>query len=281
MGGLVFLPALLIDQSFPRTEAELDSVSEALVAITKAAAAGELVIGLTDAFDDFISGFNWIEERAAPRFELYRLLDQLRLQPGPSVVRVPTQSLASVGYLHPVPEGVDVSSGDIEYWREDLGRVIRLQHEACFSGAAVSSCAGIACPWAFSGKALVDYPIAESLIRFRIVGPSTVGDLAPLYAVNPRSANAYNLAVSVRDVMSNYRAIGALDVVRTRDHLALEFPSGAKWVFDEKWGANIGDNALKELQQYTGFALPVIKESLASGARPVATQLSCIPIGRV
>jgi len=218
---------------------------------------------LTLAFRDFIGSFHWERPNPYPLLhDVHRLLNQLWLQPA-RVVEVDTTGVK--GYRsHPIPLGCE-GCGLIEFWSDEMGRLLVL-HDACCDGGRFF--AGVACAYAFAGDELGQYCNPEQARAFPLVGPDDLQRLDDAYVwVVPN--DIHQRQVGFREACRHASVLGAIGIDEPSggSHYKVRFPRARSWTLD----ANVDplpDRFLKELEPITGFPLQVIKTALTTGRLP-------------
>src|SRR4051794_14852917 len=118
---------LILDHSFPRSDAELRRAACALGSLQEIVFRDEAWLGLTEALRDFVELFDW--ERAAEAGallrEIYDFCARLFLSPVSGFVKVSVDPEASA--WHPRPADCE-EGGLVDYWCEEVGRLFEL-HE--------------------------------------------------------------------------------------------------------------------------------------------------------
>ena len=268
MPALIFPSPVIIDHSFPRSEEELSRTALTLATLAELAKSGQIIFGLTETLIDLVRDFDWTQDAGGLRAEIYRLLSMMCFQPHRGIAVVHFQA-ALLYEVHPVPTYCD-DIGNIEFWADEMGKLVTL-HALCLLNG---SCAGVACILAFSGEALGTYRPSPNG-RFPLVGPSELQSLRDVFEWKVET-NAHALGIGYRDVLRNFRAIGGESVERGADHDKIVFRDGRKWPFSKKWGNNIRDGILLELEEYTLLPLAVIKAALKSGREPRRVLRACL-----
>jgi hypothetical protein len=266
MPALLCLSPLILDQSFPRDEEELGLVALALGEIEEYFAADRAHLLLTEVLSELIQEFDWTSEHQSLLVDIHRYLQQWFRQPRDGLVAVDVADVTEY-QPHAVPQRC-AKDGLVDFWADELGRILSLHDECCDGGRFFI---GIACPYAFAGEEKDTYAEVASDVRaFPLVGDDDLPTLDDAYAwVIPNEI--HQKSVSFADIEKHYHVIGAL---------AFEPPSGGgshyKLRFEyESWPVSkntapetLTRTYLKQLITITGYPLDVLKTALISGRLP-------------
>jgi hypothetical protein len=268
--ALIFPSPVIVDQAFPRTDDQLRYTALTLGALSAEASRNSLILGVPEIFIEVAKDFNWCDSRGSIRSEIYNLLNLLIFQPHRNVGRVTCRAVGAY-QAHPIPTYCNVL-GNVEFWAEEMGRLVA-RHQHCTD--AGKRCAGVACILAFSGHKLGRYRSSKAS-RFSLVGPAELAQLSDAFEWQT-AKNDHTIKVSYSDVCRNFRLIGAVsNDMNAQGHSVLRFSAGASWSFSQKWGNDIGDNALKELIPFTNLPLRIIKRALGRSLKPRMVLRACL-----
>jgi hypothetical protein len=266
MPPLLCLSPVLIDQSFPRDEAQLRTVAIALGEIFSNIRLGKARLVLTQTLREFVDNIDWTKTNHRGLLQqIYRDLSQMFLQTHGNII-VGNVSNVTEYALHPIPQSA-IKLGFVDFWADELGKLLVL-HERNVRGHEYFL--GIACESAFSGGIVGSYPAPLTQRAFPLVGPSELSTILDDAFEWDIPANCHNLVIGVSDVCRNFRQLGAvaLEPPERDSHYKLRFSNGSFWTLDYSWGRSIGEKTLNELKEYCGMPLNVIKYCLKNGKRP-------------
>jgi len=260
---------IILDQSFPRDEDQLQLVAFALGTIIESVEKNDAHLLLTETLRDFVESFDWNPPRPfALLMEIHRMLSQLYLQPSDRLIMVEVSEVE--GYQrHPIPQGC-VATGLIELWSDELGKILEL-HDRCSDDNGFFI--GIACESAFAGEGPCFYPSDGEQRAFPLVGPQNLSDLEDAYVWHPTKMSFNDLRlreVSFDLVRKNVEVIGAARIEKPRgggSHFMVTFRRGRSWPLDKNTDP-LPELFLKELIPITGYPLNVIKYALIFGELP-------------
>jgi hypothetical protein len=268
---LVFLPAIALDQTFPRTADELDIARQTLAALNELSLDGSIVIGITDVLAEFVESFDGTTFANPDSRDTYNLLLQICTAAHHGVVRLSGDQDCDP---HPIPAESEKGSGLVEIWADEMGQLVAV-HRQC--GENEVTCAGLASALAFSERGKTHYdPTDVEKLRFALVGPNEIETLLPCKELRIEANLGGRIVIGIDDVYTNYAAIGGSHIEEGGEHPAIHFPNGDKWPFDKKWGDYIRDRLLAELRPVTGLELDMIKLALKTGRRPVLRWKPCV-----
>ncbi|WP_375745468.1 hypothetical protein NR800_12025 [Corallococcus interemptor] len=261
MPSLLLPSPTLLDQSFPRTNEELKVISVSLSGMLELVREGECGLLSTEALRDFVEKFDW--DRTGPYpllMDIYRFLSQMLLYPSDYVFEVDVSG-ATGNMLHPTPTACSSRglSGD---WSIEAGKVLELHlRHSGLQDAHI----GVACAQAFAGEAKDSY--AVQVPAFPLVGPDDIGSLSDAYEWNVPS-DIHQKSISFAEVRKNCFAIGATEILMPKgsSHYMVKF-ARRPWPLDCNTDP-VPERFLGQLEDITGYPLPVIKTALIYGALP-------------
>jgi hypothetical protein len=220
----------ILDQSFPRSTHELETVIDALGAIEECVQENLAHLLLTDTLAELTETFDWNRTKDYPLLiDIYRLLAIWFLQPHERLVRIRTDGVREY-VRHPVPEGVD-DKGLAEFWAEELGKLLVL-HDRCAEDDRYFI--GIACERAFAGGEINKYIEPLPTRYFPLVGPGGIGQLSDAFVWEGVPKNAKDRWVSVADARKRLFLLGAkaIESPERGSHYRVTFPGRRSWVLD-------------------------------------------------
>jgi hypothetical protein len=268
MPPLICLSPVLLDQSFPRDQDELQRVAIALGEIQEYVEEDKVYLVSTEPLEEIVEIFDWDYPGLSRMYPLlqsvYDLLNQWFLLQNGGLVRI--QVPEGVAYQpHPIPKGTE-NQGFVEDWSREVGKIFSL-HPTCSSDRR-EFFIGIACDHAFAGGELGEYENSEAQ-SFPLVGPSTINQLCDAYEWNVPDG-IRRRSVRVSDAYKNCFALGAVSVEPPGrgSHYRVKFPGGHRpWVLDEN-DDPVPVPYLRELNVLTGYPLEVIVYALIYGELP-------------
>lgn len=256
----------VVDQTFPRSNQELQLVQKALLNLTVIAEKEECLILLTSILSDFIVNldqtFCWEVIARYPEVQIiYRVLAELGLQQH-GVRRVDVAAIQLV-HVHPLPAGIESNAFSLR-WTEELGRLYTLHSKHCSPGEFFI---GIACTSAFAGGKKGRYENAANLPAFPLVGPDEVGALDDSFEWDiPAGTQARE--VSFNDAYNRIVLLGGTVHKPTgSSHYQVRFEGARTWPLDVNIDP-IPNRFLKQLEPITKQKLVVIKYVLLNGEWP-------------
>ncbi len=249
----------LIDNSFPRDAYELTTVAVALGEVEQCIRSDSAHLLMPESLRDFVEEIDWSRPNQTLR-EIYRLLNQLVLQPHDRLIRIDTAAIRDHS-LHPVPEDC-VHDGWVDLWADEMGRLWVLHSQCCSQRAFI----GVACCSSFGGGDLSRYD--SDAPCFPLVGPDTIGQLDDAYSWQIPS-NLHNREVTFNDVCRNYSVIGAYDILRPTggSHYKVLFMGRRSWPLDKNHDRVI-PRFLDELAKIAMLPADVVKYALLEGLLP-------------
>lgn len=256
---------VIIDQSFPRTDDQLRTVSAALGNLVKAVDEDLAHLLLTDTLRQFVDGFNWDQPPGVQGLlrEIHLLLTQWFLQPHEKIRVVDTSDVAE--YVpHPVPTDC-TSEGLIVFWSDEMGRMLVLHDLRAKHGEFFL---GVACAIGFAGGPVAGYQAQQGARCFPMVDPEGVNNLADAYEWEiPEGFQSR--PVGFAEALKNCRSIGAIKVEEPRrdSHYKIRFAGARPWLLDRNIDP-VPERYISELQTITGLAKPVIEFALIHGKLP-------------
>ena len=269
MPPLLCLSPQLLDQSFPRSDIELHVVADVLADLDGLRMAEIAHLALPDTLASYVEEICWSRPNPQGRLlDVHRYLVALFAQPASGVVRVDVECVADAP-PHPIPAGCQME-GWADEWAEEVGRLLRrhdrsLPGNGFFIGLFVGSSGATSASYAYDSH---QRPTDRS---FPLVDAGTLDDLEDAYASDV-PAHYADRTVKLRDVLRNYRALGAIALERPSgdDHYHVVFPGGKKLTFAQNW-TEIGENVISELRGLTKWSSAEVKYALCEGKNPKAT----------
>lgn len=256
---------MLINQSFPRNEDELQTAAIALGELMQCVEQGEVHILLTDTFSDFTSNlFEWEGSNSYPLLrEIYNLLVSLFLNPHTGYERVPEFTVDDY-QAHPIPQEC-VDELFVEEWANEMGKLLILHNSYCPEGRFYI---GIACAYGFGGGNTTSIN-GENNNCFPMVGrydfKAVLGDAYEWHYL----PDWYERLVSFEQARANCKVLGAcqIDNPSGGSHYKVHFPGKRPWTLDPNTDP-IPLRFLTQLEEITGYSLPAIKTALITGEPP-------------
>jgi hypothetical protein len=255
---------VILDQSFPRDEAQLRDVQEALVRLRELVVCEQLHLVLTETLEELVAECDWQERSNYGQLvDIHRFLAQLLLQPPPGLIRIDVSAVAE-WRGHPIPEGCG-SEGLIDFWVDELGKLLLL-HDAC--GTRDRFFIGVACSRGFAGGPVGEYINPSGARAFPLVCPHSLDTLEDAYEWDVPS-DFHTKPISFDDARRHVFRLGAtsVDPPVGDSHYKVRFPGGRPWTLDPNVDP-VPDRFLRELVDITGYPLAVIKTTLRTGALP-------------
>jgi len=255
----------ILDQSFPRSVAELRLISRALGRLTQGVENREFGVVLTSPIREYIASgvfFDWSKMGEFPQLHtIYYALAQLGLQQ--SGVQAVDVSHVAGHEPHPVPRGC-LDGILIDDWSDEMGRLY-VVHRGC--SPRPPGFIGVACTNAFAGEPLGEYDNPENRPHFSLVGPDQISSL--------EDAEVWDVPEDVRRRSVSFedakRRIAMLGGVVTKpsggSHYQVKFSGHRTWPLDYNH-TEVPERFLRELQDITGYDIGVIKHVLLLGKWP-------------
>jgi len=266
MPPLLCPPPNLVDQNFPRSVRELNSVRTALGAIVRLLDQEKCELMLTGVLREFITqldqGFDWSRIAEYPELQvILSILAQFGLQQH-GVQTIDVSHIAEYT-RHPLPTGCEDSEFAMS-WSDELGRLWILHSQHCSPG---SYFIGVACARAFAGEPKGTYANPDHYPEFPLVGPDEVTTLddscdweIPL--------DLHQREVSFDDAYKRVRILGGrVEKPNASSHYQVRFEGKRSWPLDRNL-QRIPDRFIKQLQPITGYPFDVIKYVLLVGDWP-------------
>jgi hypothetical protein len=255
----------MLDQSFPRNDAVLETVGRALGNLELALEANQAIVVLSHTLQMFIEDFDWQRTGPYPLLQvIHSLLVQWFLQPHSGLLVLDLDDI-EVTQPHPVP--IDCGQdGNVVLWAEDVARLLVL-HDACAQSGRFFL--GIACHNAFGGEPLGAYDaLFVATRRFPLVGPSELTNLEDAYNWDI-DANLHNQEVSFEDAKKNVPTLGGRVHNPTNgSHYKVTFAHASRpWPLDYNEDP-LKDDFIKQLVPITNYPFDVIKTVLLTGVFP-------------
>jgi hypothetical protein len=266
MPPLICFSPNVIDQTFPRSNEELEMVQKTLSSLTSSAQDERCVILLTQALADFIIelewNFCWDVVSRFPKVEIiYRLLAELGLQQH-GVLRVDVANVNDF-HNHPIAKQIEPTSFTMT-WAQELGRLWKLHSARSSQGRFFI---GVACTFAFSGEKKGTYENPEKLPVFPLLAPEELGILEDCFEWD-LPAGMHNRTVRFEDARSRISLLGGRVFKPSgSSHYQVRFSGARTWPLDFNIDP-IPDRFLKELVPITGQKLEMIKYVLLNGHWP-------------
>ncbi|MDC3962566.1 hypothetical protein KEG38_52600 [Polyangium jinanense] len=254
----------MLDQSFPRTEEELNEAVDTLSALQEWMERDDAHILLTSVLEGFVEHFEWSQTTTIPLLmEVYRLLQQWILSPNERIIRLRLEHV-QLTVAHPLPSRCTSESLLVGYWADELGKVLSLHDQTGVFGYFI----GIACPGGFSGGIVDCYALPPNR-AFPIVGPAQVGSLEDAYEwVLPDGI--HRREVSFKLAHKNVYTIGASEVKSPSgggSHYIVKFDGKRSWTLDRN-DDPLPPAFLNQLVDIAGYPLDVIRYALTEGRLP-------------
>lgn len=257
----------ILDHSFPRDDYELRTAAVSLGNIISCSQSGRSRIVLTPILRDFIADMDWTSPRNQGILrDIYKAFSHLLLTAPRDLLQIDVSSIS--GHMpHPLPQGTSPDKGNVEFWSDEVGRLLIL-HDGCITGNRFFI--GVACESAFADGALNSYTNPTGARTFPLVGPSDLSNLEDCYEWD-LPANIHQVVISFDDVKRNYRAIGAsaFENPKNGSHFMVHFIGARPWPCDSHWKDHIDEKFLDELKPLCGYPLNVIKYALQNGVLPL------------
>ena len=258
---------IVLDQTFPRSVAELRLVGRALGNIQLLLEEERCRVLLTEVLRGFIvqmvgGPFDWSRVAEYPKLQaIYAVLAQFGLQQhGVQTVDV---SQISEYQQHPLPaDSTAAEFGPI--WSDEIGRLLVLHSRHCSLGKFFI---GVACTHAFAGEVKDKFENPDGLPTFPLVGPGDLGGLEDSLAWE-LPADLHQREVTFADAYKRISILGG--EVRSpsgSSHYQVRFKCGRTWPLDRNLD-RIPHRFLKELEPITGQGIDVIKYVLLFGEWP-------------
>ncbi|BAZ01126.1 hypothetical protein NIES37_51240 [Tolypothrix tenuis PCC 7101] len=270
MPYLLCLSPIILDQTFPRNEEELRIVAEALGELENFIHIDKAHLVSTNILREFLENIDGTAINQSLLWEVYRFLSQLFLRQDGSLIDIDKYikyiddySIKDY-YAHPVPKKCQ-SQGYIEFWSDELGKILYVHDKSCNSN---NFFIGVACAYGFAGECVDEYNNPNNHRAFPLVSPDNVENLADAYEwVIP--TDIHQKSITIENIKKNYRVIGGMSLEKpNRDsHFKVKFQGKRSWSF------SINDNPvpesyIRELVDITSYPVEVIKTALTSGSLP-------------
>lgn len=262
MPPLICASPVILDQSFPRSNYELQIVKDALGEIQYLLENDFAHVILTNELREIVECYDWAESKT---FEIYKLLDQWFLQKHSSLIEIDVSDIKD--YLpHPIPKGCD-EKGLTIFWADEVGKILVIHDRCCASGQFFI---GVTCEKAFAGDSLGEYENPGGLRTLPLVGSEDISKLADAYDSKwqlPRGS--VKKKVEIADIQRNYKAIGAESIEKPKggSHAKVKFKDGREWTLDVNIDP-VSEDYLPGLAVVSGYPLNVIKYTLVNGQLP-------------
>jgi hypothetical protein len=198
--------------------------------------------------------------------EVFRLLSHWFLNRHSRLVELDVSSIADYR-PHPIPTEC-ARAGWLEFWSDELGRLLVAHQECCGEGPFAI---GVACDKAFSGDSVGEYVREAEEKVLPLVGPRHLQELLDAYEWNI-DKNVIRRKITLKLAKENCFALGAAKVLAPRrdSHVKFVFPGRRPWTLSRN-DDPVPDKYIGELCEITGFPLPVIRHTLILGSLPRKT----------
>jgi hypothetical protein len=271
MSCLLCLSPILLDQSFPRNEEELRIVASALGELEEFVGSGKAKLVTTQILSDFIDEFDWASTSSNLLMEIYRFLSQLLLRQNDQIVNMNkyfdciSNHPAPTYCLHPLPKSCESHGGLLEFWSDELGKILFL-HDQCNDNDD-NFFIGVACAHGFAGQCIDEYVNPENRRGFPLISPENIDILSEAYEWDIPN-DIHQKSVSVENVKKNCHAIGGvLDKPDRDSHYKVSFQGQRPWTFSIN-ADPIPERFLRQLVDLTPYSIDVIKTALIEGKLP-------------
>lgn len=268
MPPLLCLSPVLLDQSFPRDEEELQRVAIALGEIQGCIENDEAHLVVTEPLEEVVEVFEWDHPQLCSMYSLLQiirdLLNQWFLQRHERLVKLKVPEDLDF-QSHPVPKGSE-NQGLVEDWSVEVGKVFAL-HSECSKSREFFI--GVACDCAFAGEELGEYDNPGSNPTFPLIGPEDVNSLADAYEWSVPDG-IRRRAVCFDDAYRNCFLLGATSIGPPSggSHYKVKFPECDRpWPLDRNVDP-LPLRFLKQLVPLAGYPLEVIIYALVNGVLP-------------
>jgi hypothetical protein len=267
MSCLLYLSPVLLDQSFPRDEAELMNVIDALGEIESCISDGTAKIIVTEQVIELIDKFNWSSGNNSLLIDIYRFLSQLVLRQDDRIVDlrkyIDLFDNSNEYYSHPVPARCCNQNGFLNSLSDELGKIIFL-HDKCIED---NFFIGLACVDGFSSGSIDEYINLEGYRSFPLICPENIKILVDAFIWDLPN-DIHQKSVDVNNVKKNCRLIGGiLEKPKGDSHYKIKFPGSRSWTFSVN-DDPVPEKYLKELEDLTPYPKDVIKVILLTGEFP-------------
>lgn len=259
---------VILDQSFPRDDDELNLVAVALGELQLYIEEDKAHLIVTNILRDLVAdfeGFDWTPpSRDKIQGEIYRLIQQLLLRKHERLVQLDNYiDLSSIREYspHPIPKGCE-KQGLVEMWSDELG-IILVLHEQCRKKDEYFI--GVACEHGFAGEPIGEYDNSENTRAFPLVGLENIDILADAYEWDTPK-DIHQKPVSFQNAKKNIHIIGGTIARTEGDHFNVVFEGGRTWPLTLR--DPVPPPFLDELVPITHYPLKVIKTALITGKLP-------------
>lgn len=262
MPPLICASPVILDQSFPRSDYELQIVKDALGEIQYLLEKDFAHVIVTNELREIVESYDWTENKT---FEIYRLLDQWFLQKHSRLIEIDVSEIRDYS-PHPIPKGCN-EKGLTILWADEVGKILVIHDRCCTSGQFF---VGIICEKACAGDSLGEYENDCGLRTFPLVGPEDINKLDDAYDSKwqlPRGS--VKRKIKITDIQRNYKAIGAESIEKPKgdSHAKVKFKDGREWTLDLNIDP-VSEDHLPGLAAVSGYPLNVIKYALVNGELP-------------
>jgi hypothetical protein len=268
MAALLCPSPVILDQSFPRDDDELNLVAVALGELQLYIEEDKAHLIITNILRELVAdfeGFDWTPpSRNKIQGEIYRLIQQVFLREHERIVQLDNyiDLFVEKEHLpHPVPKGCE-KQGLVEIWSDELGIILVLHDQCCNKGEYFI---GVACEHGFAGEPVGEYDNSTNTRAFPLVGPDNIIILADAYDWDTPK-DIHQKPVSLHDAQKNIHVIGGTIARCDGDHFNVTFEGGRTWPLTLR--DPVPPPFLDELVPITHYPLKVIKTALITGKLP-------------
>jgi hypothetical protein len=269
---LLGLPPIIIDQSFPRSESDLNIAASALGEIQRLLDEEKVVLYITPAFKLFIEFLmestdpDWYN-RGKNKGIIFSFLLDLFNTPKKHVIDLEKYHFSDLHefYPHPIPSRAAYDSC-IELWAEEVGKFLALHNR--YSPDSFFS--AIPCAYALAGEIKDTYINPDNLRTFPLSDLNDLDLLQSAYLYPIPSTDVMQRMLRPEDVHNNYKIIGGVSLIRNRagsSHNKIKFFNKTQWTFSEN-DDPIPDVYIKQIERKINIPWKNIKEALLTGKKP-------------
>lgn len=260
-------PAIL-DQSFPKAKAHLDSVYESLGEMELLLSENKIHIILSDALAEWVLDYDWAPPENCLRLdEIFRFINNLFLSPKEGLIRLCLDPLdCEEEEFHPLREDYE-GIGKSELWSIEMGKLLKLHNSIRKQSEYFI---GIACEYGFSGKDTkkISGDICDK--SFPIVGINEISILDDAYTWTTE-AGILQREVSFSQAKKNIHMLGATKITNPKggsSHYPVHFNKGRTWPLDSN-DDPVPLVYMRNLVPITGYPIDVIVHVLLFGEFPL------------
>ncbi len=262
-----FLPPTVLDQSFPRSQGELNRVVDTLGEVQALVAGGQCLLATTEIICEFIEDFDW--QNVGPDGlsilrDIYRVLSEIVARDGAASVLLNLPDTNPI-ILHPLPDSSFATNGLATIWQEEAGKLL-VVHDQIRAGG--SPFVEVPCERAFADGALGTYAPSPCPSQLPLISPNSLSTLADgeEWLVDWDDINA---PVTFRLAHRNLACIGG-KVRRPHggSHHKVSFNNAVRpWILDPN-DDPVPDAYLNQLPPLCGFPIDVVRFALLHGSLP-------------